>query len=85
MLWLIITKLEQYDYRGATAIAVVTLSISFLLLLAINGLQRWSKAGGIPARACVGLTKKRYVESPNQIRSRNLRLFGGLAAQGACV
>src|SRR6478672_9297388 len=39
---LIITKLEQYDYAGATAIAVVMLIISFLLLLAINGLQRWS-------------------------------------------
>ena len=44
---LIITKLEQYDYRGATAIAVVMLIISFLLLLAINGLQRWSHAGRI--------------------------------------
>ena len=44
---LIITKLEQYDYRGATAIAVVMLIISFLLLLAINGLQRWSNAGRI--------------------------------------
>jgi sulfate/thiosulfate transport system permease protein len=42
---LIITKLEQYDYRGATALAVVMLIISFLLLLAINGLQRWSQAG----------------------------------------
>src|SRR5215471_5990921 len=42
---LIITKLEQYDYRGATAIAVVMLVISFFLLLAINGLQRWSNAG----------------------------------------
>lgn len=39
---LIITKLEQYDYTGATAIAVVMLVISFLLLLAINGLQWWS-------------------------------------------
>jgi sulfate transport system permease protein len=39
---LIITKLEQYDYRGATAIAVVMLVISFLLLLSINVLQRWS-------------------------------------------
>jgi sulfate transport system permease protein len=39
---LIITKLEQYDYRGATAIAVVMLVVSFLLLLLINGLQRWS-------------------------------------------
>ena len=44
---LIITKLEQYDYRGATAIAVVMLIISFLLLLAINALQRWSNTGGI--------------------------------------
>lgn len=42
---LIITKLEQYDYRGATAIAVVMLMISFLILLAINALQRWSNAG----------------------------------------
>jgi len=39
---LIITKLEQHDYAGATAIAVVMLVISFLLLLAINILQWWS-------------------------------------------
>ncbi|WP_171001698.1 MULTISPECIES: sulfate ABC transporter permease subunit CysT [Methylophilaceae] len=39
---IIITKLEQYDYTGATAVAVVMLVISFLLLLAINGLQWWS-------------------------------------------
>ncbi|HEX7069741.1 MAG TPA: sulfate ABC transporter permease subunit CysT [Rhodothermales bacterium] len=39
---LIMTKLEQYDYAGATAIAVVMLGVSFLLLLAINVLQRWS-------------------------------------------
>lgn len=36
---LIMTKLEQFDYGGATAIAVVMLTISFLLLLAVNGLQ----------------------------------------------
>ncbi|RPI20610.1 MAG: sulfate ABC transporter permease subunit CysT, partial [Acidobacteria bacterium] len=36
---LIVTKLEQYDYAGAAAIAVVMLSLSFLLLLAINFLQ----------------------------------------------
>ena len=40
---LIITKLEQYDYRGATAIAVVMLVSSFLLLLLINLLQKWSR------------------------------------------
>jgi sulfate transport system permease protein len=40
---LIITKLEQYDYAGATAIAVVMLVASFLLLLAINLLQAWAR------------------------------------------
>ena len=39
---LIITKLEQYDYAGATALAVVMLVISFVLLFAINALQAWS-------------------------------------------
>ena len=39
---LIITKLEQYDVAGATAIAVVMLVVSFTLLLAINLLQKWS-------------------------------------------
>jgi sulfate transport system permease protein len=41
---LIITKLEQYDYQGATAIAVVMLVAAFSLLLAINGLQAWTRA-----------------------------------------
>ncbi len=40
---LIITKLEQYDYTGATAIAVVMLVLSFALLLSINLLQWWSR------------------------------------------
>jgi sulfate transport system permease protein len=39
---LIVTKLEEYDYAGATAIAVVMLIVSFSLLLLINLLQRWS-------------------------------------------
>ena len=39
---LIITKLEQYDYTGATAIALVMLTMSFVLLLSINALQNWS-------------------------------------------
>ena len=45
---LIITRLEQYDYAGATAIAVTLLATSFLLLLAINALQSWGlrRAGG---------------------------------------
>lgn len=40
---IIITKLEQYDYAGATAIAVVMLVVSFALLLAINALQAWTR------------------------------------------
>ena len=39
---MIITKLEQYDYVGATAIASVMLVFSFVLLLIINGLQAWT-------------------------------------------
>jgi sulfate/thiosulfate transport system permease protein len=39
---LIMTKLEQYDYPGATAIALVMLLLSFTLLLAINLLQGWT-------------------------------------------
>jgi sulfate transport system permease protein len=42
---LIITKLEQYDYAGATAIAVVMLAASFAILLAINLLQWWAGSG----------------------------------------
>ena len=41
-LLLIITKLEQYDYAGATAVAVVMLVVSFALMLLINLVQRWS-------------------------------------------
>jgi sulfate transport system permease protein len=40
---IIIGKLEQYDYAGATAVAVVLLVISFVLLLVINGLQAWQR------------------------------------------
>lgn len=39
---IIITKLEQYDYVGATAVALVMLLFSFVLLLVINALQAWS-------------------------------------------
>ncbi len=39
---IIITKLEQYDYAGATAVAAVMLVVSFALLLIINGLQSWT-------------------------------------------
>jgi sulfate transport system permease protein len=39
----IISKLEQYDYPGATALAVVMLLASFVLLLAINLLQGWMR------------------------------------------
>lgn len=47
---IIIGKLEQYDYAGATAVAVVMLFFSFILLLVINALQAWQrKRGGAPA------------------------------------
>ena len=39
---LIVTKLEQYDYAGAAAIGVVMLAASFVMLLALNGLQAWA-------------------------------------------
>ena len=39
---LIMTKLEQFDYQGATAIAMVMLVVSFIILLLINRLQRWT-------------------------------------------
>jgi sulfate transport system permease protein len=40
---IIIGKLEQYDYAGATAVATVMLVISFVLLLVINALQAWQR------------------------------------------
>jgi sulfate transport system permease protein len=40
---IIIGKLEQYDYAGATAVAVVMLGFSFILLLVINALQAWQR------------------------------------------
>ncbi len=43
---LIVTKLEQYDYAGATAIAVVMLAASFVMLLTINLLQAWVRRRG---------------------------------------
>lgn len=46
---LIMTKLEQYDYAGATALAAVMLVISFALLLAINLLQAWGSRHHAPA------------------------------------
>lgn len=39
---IIITKLEQYDYTGATAIAVVMLLVSFVMLFIVNALQAWT-------------------------------------------
>ena len=43
---LIIIRLEEFDYAGATAIGGVMLVVSFLLLLVINLLQAWSRADG---------------------------------------
>jgi sulfate transport system permease protein len=41
---LIVTELEQFDYAGATVLATLMLLASFLLLLIINLLQRWSRS-----------------------------------------
>ena len=41
---IIISKLEQYDYAGATAVALVMLCAAFVMLLLINGLQAWQRA-----------------------------------------
>ena len=47
---IIIGKLEQYDYAGATAVALVMLVFSFILLLIINALQAWQRRhSGAPA------------------------------------
>ncbi len=47
---IIIGKLEQYDYAGATAVALVMLFFSFILLLIINALQAWQRQrAGAPA------------------------------------
>jgi sulfate transport system permease protein len=43
---LVMTKLEQYDMAGATALATVLLAASFLLLLALNRLEAWAAGGG---------------------------------------
>jgi sulfate transport system permease protein len=40
---IIVTKLEQYDYTGAAAVATVMLLVSFSLILAINALQSWNR------------------------------------------
>jgi sulfate/thiosulfate transport system permease protein len=40
---LIIEKLEEYDYDGATAIAALMLAVSFVMLFVINGAQAWSR------------------------------------------
>jgi len=46
---IIIGKLEQYDYQGATAVALMMLVFSFLMLLVINGLQGWQRKRGASA------------------------------------
>lgn len=48
---LIVTQLEQYDYEGATAIAMVMLLAAFVILLAINLLQAWARRRGLASEA----------------------------------
>ena len=59
---LIITKLEQYDYAGATAIAVVMLVVSFAMLLSINLLQAWS-GGRTRAKAAAAMVAPAFSEA----------------------
>ena len=40
---LIVVKLEEYDYAGATAIAAIMLALSFVMLLVINVAQGWTR------------------------------------------
>ena len=47
---IIITKLEQYDYAGATTVAAVMLVVSFILLLIINALQAWTARSSARSR-----------------------------------
>jgi sulfate ABC transporter permease protein CysW/sulfate ABC transporter permease protein CysT len=55
--WLIVTRLEEFRYREASAIALVLIVISFLSLIAINLIERWSQPGGTPrvVRATFGV------------------------------
>ncbi len=48
---LIVSRLEEFAYREASAIATVLLGVSFLLLVAINLLERWSQPGAAPRPA----------------------------------
>ena len=59
---LIVTKLEQYDYAGATAIAVVMLVVSFVLLLSINLLQVWS-SGRTQAKSAAELANLEFSQA----------------------
>jgi sulfate transport system permease protein len=43
---LIVARLEEYSYAEATGIAVVLLTLSFVILAVINFLERWSKRNG---------------------------------------
>lgn len=52
---LIVSRLEEFAYREASAIAVALLGVSFLLLIVINLIERWSQPGNMPALFKVGL------------------------------
>jgi len=52
---LIISRLEEFAYREAAAIALALLSVSFLLLVVINVLERWSQPGSAPRLVQLGV------------------------------
>ena len=88
---LIVTKLEEYDYSGATAIATVMLLISFVLLLGINGLQRWSggraearRSGGAGDAPGVGAGWLTRCRRASRRRSRSRRWSSGCSSASPC-
>ena len=84
---LIITKLEQYDYAGATAIATVMLAVSFLMLLTINALQGWrARREGSRGEAATGPIAGEAIDAGDAIgRDDPVGPSGGARTAGRTV
>ena len=80
---LIVTKLEQYDYAGATAIAVVMLAASFALLLAINLLQALDAAPAQGADLSAAIRASRRRAAPPRLATRRAAAWVRGAARSA--
>ena len=85
---LIVVKLEEFNYAGATAIAVWMLAISFLILLAINLIQAWSRRSSAMSDAIAGarprlsksrgFRRKRRAQAGAQSRHRRGPVLAGV-------